>query len=214
LKTNNNKNKTSLILKDSTAITRVSSQIKTTEDILTRIKKHSDKESDERKRRWSEVFNGFYNQENWDKLLASSNACIDLFPEWDICYIYRGIAKGKLGDYKGEIEDYDKAIELDSEDTSAYYNRGVAKGELGDYEGAIEDYDKAIELDDEYTKAYFSRGWAKGELGDYKGAIEDYDKAIELDDKYTSAYYNRGWAKGELGDYEGAIEDYDKAILS
>jgi len=180
--------------------------------ILARIKNHSDKENGERKKRWEKVFSSFYDQENWDKLLASSNACIDLFPEWDICYIYRGIAKIELGDYEGAIEDYDKAIELNGEMKTSYFNRGIVKGKLGDYEGEIEDYNKAIELDGEDADAYYNRGIAKKNLKDYEGAIEDYDKAIELNDEFTKAYLNRGNAKYDLGDSQGAIDDYNKAI--
>ena len=180
---NKNKSNNAIVLKRLNALTRVSSQIKTTEKILARIKKHSDKESEERKKYWIETFSSLYDQKKWDKLLASSNACIELFSEWNLCYNYRGIAKRHFGDYEGAIDDYNKAIELDSEYASAYFNRGFAKYRLEDNEGAIDDYTIAIELDSEDASAYSNRGVAKNALGDEQGAIEDKLKADELEKK-------------------------------
>jgi len=38
-------------------------------------------------------------------------------------------------DYKGAIEDLNKAIELNPKFVKAYYNRGLVKGKLRDYKG-------------------------------------------------------------------------------
>jgi len=133
-------------------------------------------------------------------------------PKYAYSYNNRGIAKRKLGDYSGAIQDYNKAIELDPKYTYAYSNRGELKHALKDYRGAIQDYNKALELNPKFVPAYSNRGSAKVELKDYRGAIQDYNKAIELDPNYTNAYSNRGIAKSKLGDYSGAIHDYNKAI--
>ena len=61
-----------------------------------------------------------------------------------MAYNNRGAAYAVLGQYATALEDYDKAIQLDPDDTMAYYNRGVAYKELGRYHRAIEDYDRVI----------------------------------------------------------------------
>ena len=50
-------------------------------------------------------------------------------------YVGRGYAKESLGDYRGALQDYSKAIELDPNNTDAYYNRGNVKDSLQDYRG-------------------------------------------------------------------------------
>ena len=45
-------------------------------------------------------------------------------------YHNRGVSKDKLGNYKGAIADYDKAIELNPQYASAYNNRGYCKTEV------------------------------------------------------------------------------------
>lgn len=58
----------------------------------------------------------------------------------------QGDEKYKLGDYSGAISDYNKAIEIDSNNVHAYAGRGNAKYNLKDYYGAISDCNKAIKI--------------------------------------------------------------------
>ncbi len=127
-------------------------------------------------------------------------------------YINRGFIKSKLGDNKGAISDYDRAIVINPQYATAYYNRGFSKSALGDKKGAISDYDRAISIDPQFAAAYINRGLAKSALGDKKGAISDYDRTIAIDPQDNAAYLNRGNAKSTLGDKKGAISDYDRAI--
>ncbi len=127
-------------------------------------------------------------------------------------YFINGIDKYAIEDYRGAIQDYSKAIEINPSNSEAYLNRGLPKHKLGDYRGAIQDYSKSIEINPSISKGYFMRGFAKQYLEDYRGAIQDYDKAIEINPSNSDAYSNRGFAKKELGNYRGAIQDYSKVI--
>ena len=114
--------------------------------------------------------------------------------------------------YEEAIENYNKSIDLDPNNSYAYNNRGLAKNNLEQYFNALKDYDKAIELDPNNSVIYYNRGLAKTHLWQYEEAIEDYNKAIELDNNNSTAYYNRGLVKSYLGQYKEAIEDYNKTI--
>ena len=153
-----------------------------------------------------------YQRQDFENVKYYCSEIIKINPDNANAYYNRGIAKGTLGDYKGEIEDYGKVIEINPNYTDAYNNRGIARGKLGGHEGEIEDYDKAIELSPNDADTYNNRGIAKGKIGDYKGAIEGFNKAIALNPDYADAYSSRGFAKDNLSDYKGALEDYDKAI--
>ena len=64
--------------------------------------------------------------------------------KWD--YLQLGDDKLYSKDYTGAVEEYTKAIQLDSQYASAYYNRGYAYNCLGDYDNAAKDRLKAIQL--------------------------------------------------------------------
>ncbi len=127
-------------------------------------------------------------------------------------YSKRGVAKYKLDDYKGAIDDWSEVIKVNPNNATIYYNCGVAKGKLKDYKRAIDNYDKAIKYNPDYADAYNNRGDAKDQLKDNKGAMDDYNKAIKIDPNHADAYNNRGAAKYELKDNKGAMDDYNKAI--
>ncbi len=94
--------------------------------------------------------------------------------------LMEGNAKDEVGDYKGAIEAYTEAIELQPDFAMAYFNRALVKRKLEDYQGAIDDYSKAIELIDYYTIAYHNRGIAYILIGELEKACIDWNKAYEL----------------------------------
>jgi tetratricopeptide (TPR) repeat protein len=124
----------------------------------------------------------------------------------DLAYIFRGIARDKLRDFQGAIEDFTKAITEKSFSRNkqlAYNFRGITYVNIKDIPGAIQDFTKAIEVaeheieignsypkdsllkDDERAKAllpsnYMSRGRAYAKLGDKQRAIADLQKAAQL----------------------------------
>jgi tetratricopeptide (TPR) repeat protein len=127
-------------------------------------------------------------------------------------YALSGNDKIAKKDYAGAIEDYSRAIKLDSGFKQAYENRGVAKFYIQDFKGAIADYTRAIEIDPDEYSSFGRRGWAKFYLQDYTGAISDLDRAVQgSTDKYR--YLNfRGQAKVRLQEYESALADFSAVI--
>ncbi len=130
-------------------------------------------------------------------------------------YIALAGQKYEIGDYRGSLANFDRAISIDPNLAIAYSYRGFIKAEkLQDNRGALADYNRAIQLDSKSAIAYRNRGQLKQEkLQDNRGALADYNRAIQLDPKSTNAYYNRGTLKQEkLQDNRGALADYNRAI--
>jgi len=95
-------------------------------------------------------------------------------------YLGKGMAKAEKGDWKGALQDFNKAIELNPKYAIAYVVRGLGKEGLSDYRGAIQDFNKAIELNPNYATAYSNRGTAKLKLGQKDSGCLDLSKAGEL----------------------------------
>lgn len=132
-----------------------------------------------------------------------------------------GNAKYMLGDYKGAVKDWEKAIELNPDWENslrlkiAKARKKIKSGkeqESENVEKRAAEYDTTVWLSPDLPGAYYSRGNAKYQIADYSGAVGDYDKAVKLNPNYAQAYGNRGAAKYKLNDYKGAIEDWGKAI--
>jgi|GEM_PF-1874808 len=128
-------------------------------------------------------------------------------------YRQRALARTRLGNTDGALSDYDKAIELDSQNWAAFFSRGLLKFvSWEDSYGALSDFSKSIEINGGIPDAFYFRGMVRNILRDFNGALSDLSVAIRLDSKNASYYIERGEVKVELFDYRGAIVDYSSAI--
>jgi tetratricopeptide (TPR) repeat protein len=126
--------------------------------------------------------------------------------------------------YDRAIDDYNKAIRLDTKYAVGFNNRGLAYLRKGRIDRAIEDFDGAIGLNPKYAMAFVNRATAYQEKaqwdfdaylaeGTYEDrAIQDLDKAIRLDRNNAIAFRNRGFVYTRMQRYDRAIQDFDEAI--
>ena len=116
---------------------------------------------------------------NINNAIIYLNEAIEICPNDARFYISRGSFKG-TENHEDSIEDYTKAIEIESDSLFAYRLRGDSKSKLGDYQGAIDDYTKAIEIYPNQSSLYNYRSESKRKLGDNEGADKDDRKAEKL----------------------------------
>ncbi|MFM7015591.1 MAG: tetratricopeptide repeat protein [Bacteroidota bacterium] len=92
----------------------------------------------------------------------------------DNAYIKRGFIKGSIGDYSGELKDYNTVLLRDSLHVKAYLSRGSAYFKLKNYQLAMDDFNKVLKFDPANYEAYNNRGFVKKAMGDIEGACEDW----------------------------------------
>ena len=114
-------------------------------------------------------------------------------------FFNRGIEKLESGEYGAALEDFTKAIELNSQNVYAYFVRGCILDEQHNYAGAISDYTKTIQLDPSYVDAYRNRGNIYVAKNDYTKAIADYTQVIKLAPGNADIYLIRGSAYTTAG---------------
>ena len=124
--------------------------------------------------------------------------------EGDRCY--------SLKQYKEAVENYTRAIQLQSNTGRFFNNRGCVYADLGEYDKAISDYNKAIELAPDYATPYNNRGSIYIFQKKYDEAISDLNRAIELKPELANPYAHFGRLWKEQGNYEKAIQFLSKAI--
>lgn len=126
-------------------------------------------------------------------------------------YLERALQRFESGYYKGAIEDYNKALEIDQSDEEIWLGRGLAREKLKDFEGAFSDYTKAIDIREDFFKAWINRGNVLFKLERYNEAIEDFNVALIYQTDFAPAFYNRAMAKMKLKNKSEACLDLKRA---
>jgi tetratricopeptide (TPR) repeat protein len=126
-------------------------------------------------------------------------------------YLERALQRFEGGYYKGAMEDYTKALEIDQSDEEIWLGRGLAREKLKDFEGAFSDYTKAIDIKEDFFKAWINRGNVLFKLERYSDAIEDFNVALIYQADYAPAFYNRAMAKMKMKNKEDACVDLKRA---
>lgn len=113
--------------------------------------------------------------------------------------------------YEEAILNYDKAIELDPQDSETYLWRALAKRALGQNNDAIDDLDKMVKINSS-PHTFEMQGKVLSHMKEDRKAIAAFDKVIELDPDNPSCYIRRAIAKWNLRQYQETINDIDQHL--
>lgn len=127
-------------------------------------------------------------------------------------YYGLGLISRNEGKFEDAINEFSKAIEIDSKESAYFFERAESRLGLELYYPAELDYSIAIELGYKLPDAYNNRGIAKVKQEKYTAALQDFNTALELDSNYVIGYLNRGRLNGIKGDTLQAINDLTRCI--
>ena len=127
-------------------------------------------------------------------------------------YIKRGNANMEKGFYNRAIDSFNRALEIDPDNSILYNCRGLAYGKKGLNKEAMENFNRAIELNPYNYEAYNNRGFFYRVTKQFDKAVADFNNAIELNSNYSTAYFNRGFTFRDMGSIEKAVVDFAKAV--
>jgi len=136
--------------------------------------------------------------------------------------------------YEEAIECYEKAVQLDPNNSAAFHGWGVALSKIADfkqdetlYKNAFDKYDKAVQLESiDSINAYIYYNWGYGlyrlakikqDEDLFKKAFEKYSKVIEIDSDFVSAFFYWGLALLRLAeikqdiDFQKNLEAFERA---
>ncbi len=123
----------------------------------------------------------------------------------------QAIIDGGDNRYNAALENYDKAISKEPEQTFHYINRGALQAEMIDFISSMENNVQILTLDN--TGAARARVKEKNSMSyDYTPAIHDMTKAAKLMPDLPFVYYNLGNLYCLSSDLPEAINQYTKAL--
>lgn len=161
-------------------------------------------------------------------------------PGLAVRYYELGHEKLKVGDWRGAVEDFTRAIELDAQlqpskgnnshqydgsqtsssevyvsdpfTAAAYHCRAIAHANLGEFDEAIDDYQHALRIKPKWAEAYLGLGFALLDKQDFAGAIDHFSRAIKLKPALVTAHHARGTAFMKQGRMESAVVDFTNVL--
>ncbi len=159
----------------------------------------------------------------WNDTITLWSHEIEIYPEDSaLPYNNRGreyldmvIAKGVVKERRAAenaLNDFSKAIDLDSRFNKSFTNRGLLFMEYGETTLAEADLNRSIEINDRQMAAHNARGLLYQRTGRPLKALAGFTRAIELEPRTPGPYSNRGQLYKELGENEKAMSDFNAAI--
>ncbi|WP_297277270.1 lipopolysaccharide assembly protein LapB, partial [uncultured Brachyspira sp.] len=163
---------------------------------------------------------------NYKKAIDTYKIIIKMHPDNALnCYIDIARNYEEAENYEEVVNYYNKAIEIDSENSDYYINVAEIYKKLENYEEAINYYNKAIEILNKPCKYHEELAECYERLGKYNNAIEAYKEYLKIDDDELFLYdtYTNDSTKldtlkkiaslyDELNDIENRNLYYEKAI--
>lgn len=113
----------------------------------------------------------------------------------------RGNTLVTIGELRGALAAFDRATQLDPNNTIAHHNRGIILEEWGQLSGALAAFDRAIQIDPNSVSAHNGRGFVLSQWGQLHDALMAYNCAIQIDPTDTTALHNRAVVLRKLGWY-------------
>lgn len=95
-------------------------------------------------------------------------------------YFKRGLARYKLGDNHGSIQDFTQAIRIDPGFSRAYKGRGNSYYKMGNHRQAARDYTQATRINPTDASLYYNKAKAHQLLQENDIALENFKKASNL----------------------------------
>lgn len=120
--------------------------------------------------------------------------------------------KGYDQNYKKAVEQFEKALQLDSTYSQAAYYLGLTYNALGDEEKAQQHYKKAVEIDPDYLEAHAAYAGMLLDIGDVDEALRQINTVLVLQPNHATALTMRAQAYRFKELYPQSIEAAHKAI--
>jgi len=161
---------------------------------------------------WADIIDS-YSFENYEAVIDQATDLFSLVTPFSDLYLIRGIAYRDTGYFAEAHEDFDAAIELQSDNGYNFFHRGYAFLMEYYYVYAINDFTSAINLIPDMYESYWNRGIAYNWISENNLSLKDLNQAIELIPQYNPYLFrDRGVVLNELGLYDDALYDYSTAI--
>lgn len=154
-------------------------------------------ESLEKERKWKAVIALLESGDYQDKKMYKS-------------YLSLANAFYHLKKYKEAINNVDKALDLNSQNSYIFYMKSKIYYAMGKYGNAEKEIDTAVVLDMKNFDNYMMYARVLSKKGDFKGAIEKIEAAEKIDSSNQELMLMKGIVYKNIDDYRSALKYFRK----
>jgi len=104
-----------------------------------------------------------------------------------LALIQTGAELSQVGDYVNAISCYDKALEIDPNDSNVLVNRGDALTNISNYDDARQCYDKVLSKNPKSSMALYNKACLISLQGETEESLNLLERAINIDSKLINA---------------------------
>lgn len=152
-------------------------------------------------------------REKPDDQLNSLNRYIEQNPKMAHGYAERGLHFYASHDYASALMDFEKAVEIDSDNIDYLFNLALANEKLSNIEKAELLFDQVISRDANHAGAYFNLGNIQFKREAYPYAISLFTIAHQLEKDNPAILYNRAIAYYQMSKIDAACKDMELVLL-
>lgn len=116
------------------------------------------------------------------------------------------------GDHDAALEELDRCLLTDPDNTHVLVNRGAVLGSLGRFGEAERDLRRVLRIEPSSAEAHFNLGLVISKKGLWGDAVPYLRRAIELDSSRAAAHLYLGEALNHVDDLDGALRSYQRAV--
>jgi len=114
--------------------------------------------------------------------------------------------------YQKAFVNYDRAAQINPNNTHAQYKKGLTRLSAGQYQKALGEFKSVLEHDPNYAQGYEGQGRAYFLLNDQKRAIDSFQKAISIDARLWRSFAFLGILYDKKYQHEAAKTAHRQAI--
>ena len=138
----------------------------------------------------------------------------DLDPDIAPAHRVEGYLNYAAGRYERAVAEFKRAIELQSNNSTAFIWLGKAYEDSSDLDAALASFRKAVEVEPNYYRTYQNLGAFYVDRSNYQEAVKNYRKAVQFDPNEPDAHFALGVGLLDSGDLAAAENELRVAIRS
>ena len=154
---------------------------------------------------------GFYDLNDNQEAISDHQMAVNILQNGDLFY-NKGYTEFKINDVTDAMQDFSKAITLDSGQSNAYIYRSTIYDKLKQYDAAMQDIEIAEKLSKDKALVYCKKGNIYLHQNKMDSAIRLYTKSIQLNKGLIEPFNKRSQAYFMMKEYDKAIADCKQAL--